>query len=178
MTLCFTAQGQSPAPPWLAQKHPESQRRTGAQPRSRELGTEQGANIQLFWPESWPVPLWLTSEPKCLWVLQRRLTSLQGVAWGVADIAASTRSRHPRLPWCRHRAGTVLCSFFNLHLSLLFVFSYLTHVLLSYIIVMSVVYLGREIMAILLFRFRYLSMSLVFHLSIYLLTYLSLCLYL
>lgn len=109
--------------------------------------------------------------------LQRRLASLQGVAWGVADIAASTRSRHQRLPWCRHRTGTVLRSFFNLHLSLLFVFSYLTHVLLSCIIVMSVVYLGGEIMAI-LFRFRYLSMSLDFHLSSYLLTHLSLSLYL
>lgn len=71
--------------------------------------------------------------------------------------------------------------FFSLRLSLLLVFSYLIHVLLSCVIVMSVVYLGGEIMAILLFCFLvfvYVYFSLVFHVSIYLLTYLSLCLYL
>lgn len=74
--------------------------------------------------------------------------------------------------------------FFNLHLSLLYVFSNLIYVLLLFIILMSVVYLGGEITEILLFFgiflcvFFFLSLSSVYcSLSdVQLLTFLPPCL--
>lgn len=88
---------QSPALPLLAQKHPESQRRTGTLSRSRELDTGQGLKSKCSDPGACLSHcVWLTREPEC------SCGSFRGSSLAfrespreVVNIAAS----YQRLPW-------------------------------------------------------------------------------